>query len=149
MAPLPRLGFPHLAHVIRSLPANLRYPEARSIALGIAIAKYFLGPEWAEKHVLQKEAASSPSSGFMRINWESENRGQIASYRAAELGELLFNLQNVPGFDERIEQMKTMDPESCLAELLIARMLYINDWVFSFVKRTGERGKDYDFEINM
>jgi hypothetical protein len=44
--------------------------------------------------------------------------------------------------------MKTAaNPQDCLAELHIAKMLYINDWHFWFVVRKGIRGQDYDFEI--
>jgi hypothetical protein len=74
-------------------------------------------------------------------------RTQIEAFRAIDLGELLINLQNIVGFSELIEQMKTREPEAHLAELRVGRILYLNDVNFRFVPPVGETGEDYDLEI--
>ncbi len=72
----------------------------------------------------------------------------IQAFKTVDLSELLFNLQNIDGFDVLIERMKTEEQvESGLAELDFGRMLFVNNHKFKFVRSSGVRGSDYDFEM--
>jgi hypothetical protein len=53
--------------------------------------------------------------------------------RILDLAENLFNLQLVEGFDDRVDQLRTGDIESTIAEFDLARFLYIHDLAFKFV----------------
>jgi len=81
---------------------------------------------------------------------QNAKRIYIQSFKTVDLGELLFNLQEVDGFCECITRMKTERfVETGLAELDFARMLYINDQKFRFIEPKGKRGDNYDFEITL
>jgi hypothetical protein len=72
---------------------------------------------------------------------------EIQYFRTIDLGELLFNLQNIEGFDSCVARLKGSDVEATLAELDVARMLYINDQRFWFVERQNKAGSDFDFRV--
>jgi hypothetical protein len=86
----------------------------------------------------------------MRLDLREPARGAIQRLKVIDLAECLFNLKNCPGVEECIIQIRK-EPliESTLTELQIARMLFVKDYRFRFVKRTYVKGKDYDLEINL
>ena len=146
VAPLARLAIQHLANKIRTFPDEVRTNRAvRAFTLGLGIARYWLGLDWIEKHVNPED----PAPGFIRLELLDTDKSHIQTYRVADLGELLYNLQHVPGFDERVEEIRTADfPEPSIAELHVARILFVNDWEFRFIPRRGTRGADYDLEVD-
>jgi hypothetical protein len=140
-----QLTLGNLVQTVSKFPNSIKNnPAPRSYVLGLGIIKHFLGVEWLDKHV----APGIDDQGFMRLELSDQTKMHERAWRLTDLGELLFNLQYVEGFTVRIAEMKTQSPEAILAELHIARMVYINGWEFRFVDRVGERGKDYDLEIN-
>jgi hypothetical protein len=60
---------------------------------------------------------------------------------------MLFNLQNVPGFDECVERLKAGDIEATLAELDLGRFLFLHSVSFRYVKPISKKGSDYDVDI--
>ena len=84
--------------------------------------------------------------GFLRPNLEADNLQQ-QFFRAIDLAELLFNLQYIDGFYGCLGRLRGGDLEPTIAELDVARMLYINDHMFWFVDAEGETGKDYDLRV--
>ena len=71
-----------------------------------------------------------------------------SAFRIFDLAESLFNLQNVPGFDECVAQMKGGGKiEATCAELDFGRFLYIHDVEFRFNIATMKKGADYDVEL--
>jgi len=86
------------------------------------------------------------ATGFLQPDLAAENR-EIQYFRTIHLGELLFNLQNIEGFDSCVARLKSGDVEATLAELDVARMLYINDQRFWFVERQNKAGSDFDFRV--
>jgi hypothetical protein len=73
---------------------------------------------------------------------------EIQAFRTIDLAEILLNLQDVYGFDELTDRIKTSDVEPSLAELHVGRLLYINDVDFRFVVPSGKSdGDNYDLEI--
>jgi hypothetical protein len=144
LAALPNLTVERLVNRARNYPDPFRANIAnRSYLLGLGIVKDFLGQEWLDKHVDPESARG----GYVRLTVGTGHETQLSSWRITDLGEVMFNLQHVPGFAERVEEMKRADPEASIAELHVARIIYINGWPFRFVQRSGERGKDYDYEI--
>jgi hypothetical protein len=109
-----------------------------------AIIRSFMGLEWLKQYFdpnLTKPSIFKISSG---VSEEEATR----NYRVIDLAELLINLKNIYGFNDCISRMRDSEnPESGLAELHIAKMIYINRWPFRFVKPQGKRGNDYDLEI--
>jgi len=71
----------------------------------------------------------------------------MSAYRIMDLAELLYNLQNVSGFDECITRMRNGDIEGTYAELDFGRMLYIHQIRFRYVVPSGVRGSSYDVDV--
>jgi len=125
-------------------------PELRDtlpeLCVSFGIIHSFLGGEYFAKHF----GPDAPDDGFFKLTPAGATNVEAArNYRVVDLAELLFNLQHIRGFARCVIQMRDAEnPEPSYAELHVARMLYINDWQFRFVEPIGEKGKDYDFEIN-
>lgn len=112
--------------------------------LSLDIISHFLGEPWLNKHV----GPDAPATSIFKYREWTPPTVHVQTYRVIDLAESLFNLQGIKGMDECVDIMKTaVNPEDSLAEIHIAKMLFINDWDFRFVVRSGVRGQDYDFEI--
>jgi len=133
-----------LAHFNQLDEACRRDHWTRPWYLALDIISHFLGEPWLNTHV----GPDAPATSIFKYFPWAPPTVQVQTYKIIDLGETLFNLQNVLNIDECLNRMKTSEnPEDCLAELHIAKMLFINDWEFWFVVRKGVRGEDYDFEI--
>jgi hypothetical protein len=143
MDALARITIRNLLYTVLSFPLEVRAdPWRRSYSLGLSVVKYFLGEEWIEQHLQPMDGAP----GFLQPDLTADDR-EIQYFRTIDLGELLFNLQNIEGFDGCVARLKSGDIEPTLAELDVARMLYINDQRFWFVERQGKVGSDFDFRV--
>jgi hypothetical protein len=148
MAILPRLTAEDLLARYLEFPENVRHDlGGSSFTISLFVVTYYLGERWVEKHL----SPDQPTPGFLRIKTgEQTDEAWIRSFKKVDLAELLYNLQNVEGFNSCVERIKTEQKvESGLAELDFGRMLYINDHRFRFISATGIRGSDYDFEITL
>lgn len=113
--------------------------------LAVAVLKYALGEDWLERHV----SPHARQQGVLTIRKEESEDAEIAKMRMVELSESLFNLRHIYGLSGCLERMKKApNPEPYIAEIHIAKMLYANDWPFSFITPQGKEGRDYDFEID-
>jgi hypothetical protein len=79
------------------------------------------------------------------LPWKS--RLDLSCFRIIDLAEVLYNLQNVSGFDACIAKMRNGDIEGTYAELDFGRMLYLNRVPFRYVVPHGTKGEDYDVQI--
>jgi hypothetical protein len=144
---LHRLSFADLIETARSFPPEVRADSDRqTFTLAVTIIRHFFGKQWYEDHIIQDEAHSRPP-GFLRLDFTPGFEGARKISRVLEFAETLFNLQNLEGFDDRIDQMRTGEIEAMFAEFDFARFLYVHNIKFKFVTPTGEKGKDYDFAI--
>jgi len=147
MADLPRITAAHLLDTYLQFPDSIRRDTgAASFTISLSIINYYLGDNWLQTHL--NPLLNKP--GFMRLKLiDQAATSFIQAFKTVDMGELLFNLQNIEGFDALVERMKTeAQVESGLAELDFGRMLFINNHKFRFVRPSGVRGNDYDFEIN-
>jgi hypothetical protein len=123
-------------------PEVQRDPWLRSYNLGLMVAKLFLGLDWIEEHLIPAHGAK----GFLKVDLSASDR-EVQYFRTIDLGEMLFNLQHIGGFDGYVARLRSGDVEPTLAELDVARMLYINDQLFWFVEPQNKIGHDYDFKV--
>jgi hypothetical protein len=143
----PRISAADLVETARTFPPEVREDQNRIIfTLGVSAIRHFFGQQWCEHHIIQDAAHSRPD-GFMRLDFRSDFEREKKTARMLDFAETLFNLQNVEGFDERVEQMRTSEVEAAFAEFDFARFLYIHDIDFKFVVPSGVKGSDYDFRI--
>jgi hypothetical protein len=142
---IPRLTDEHLLKTLTGWPVELVKDDSRKVfCLSVAIAKYFLGQEWIDNHVIP-----NGPPGFLRQDVQDKVRSEQQSYRMVDFAELLFNLQNVGGFDDCIDRIRQGIIEPTYAELDLGRMLYLSEIEFRFVKTQGKRENDYDIEITL
>ena len=127
-----------------SLPPRARVNAVtESFALGSGVVRAFLGNEWVERHVIP----NARKSGFLTIDESDPQRLDLSCFRIIDLAEVLYNLQNISGFDACIEKMRNGDIEGTCAELDFGRMLYLNRVTFRYVVAKGTKGEDYDVQI--
>jgi hypothetical protein len=142
----PCLSFPDLMEKARSfLPENRAEPRFLTFAMPVAVICHFLGKQWYLDNIAQDASHSRPA-GFLRLDFTPEFQSRQTS-RISDFAEMLFNLQHVEGFNDRIDQMRTASVEATYAQFDLARFLYIHDIAFKFVRPLGVKGKDYDFEV--
>jgi hypothetical protein len=142
-----RISFADLMETARSFPQEVRADDNRlTFTLAVTVIRHFFGQKWCEDHIIQDAAHSRPA-GFMRLDFTPGHEGEKKTSRVLDFAETLFNLQNVEGFDDRVEQMRTAEVEAAFAEFDFARFLYIHDIAFKFVTPSGVKGRDYDFDI--
>ena len=67
--------------------------------------------------------------------------------RIVQLAELIFNLQEADGIDERIDAIKEGDLEPTYGELECAAQIQKANVPFRFIVRSGNKRNDYDVEI--
>jgi hypothetical protein len=132
-----RLTFPAEVH---------EEPGRETFTLAASVVCHFFGRQWYMDHVFQDEAGSLPD-GYMRLDFSRTVQGQIKTTRFLDFAENLFNLQDIEGFDDRVEQMRTGSIEATFAEFDFGRFLYMHDVEFKFVTPCGIAGKDYDYKL--
>jgi hypothetical protein len=146
MAP-PRCSFADLMETARSFPPEVKAdPNRLTITMVITVIRHFFGKQWCEDHIIQDGEHSRPP-GFLRFDFTPGFEREQKTSRVIDFAETLFNLQHVEGFDDRVDQMRAGHVEATFAEFDFARFLYIHDIAFKFVKPTGVKGSDYDFDI--
>jgi hypothetical protein len=142
-----RFPLADLMETARSFPQEVRDDKNRlTFTLAVTVICHFFGKDWYYKHVFQ-DAENSKPPGFMRIDYTPGFEGERKTSRVLDFAETLFNLQNIEGFDDRVEQMHTAEVEAAFAEFDFARFLYIHDIEFKFVIPSGVKGQDYDFGV--
>jgi hypothetical protein len=142
----PRLTLPDIESTKAAFPPEVRSESGKTKwYLATAIIRHFLGDPWVRTHMVWDPANPSASpAGFFRMDFSSDEARERKSVRILDFAEMLFNLQNVKGFDDRVEHMKTSDPEATFAEFDFGRLLYVHNIDFAFVVPRSRAGEDYD-----
>jgi hypothetical protein len=136
-----------LEATIETFPQSVRADSNwTTFTLATSVIQHFLGKDWVKSNIIQDADHSYPE-GFFRLDFTSPERRETKTARMLDFAETLFNLQHVGGFDHRVEQMRTGDPESGLAEFDFGKFLYIHDIDFRYVVPTGQRGRDFDCAV--
>jgi hypothetical protein len=141
-----RLTVDDLHRIVRTFPEEIQNADGgRTVVLAQSIIAHFFGRDWFTAHI--RHDARKP--GFLNYDFSSDERREATSFRVVELAESLFNLQNIPGFDDTIAQMKGGGDkiEATCAELDFGRFLYIHDVGFRFNVPSMKKGADYDVEL--
>lgn len=143
--PLPRITWQALLDLAAKYPPEIasRQPAVNFVT-ALAIVKHYMGGEWLEKHT----SPFSPKPGYYRLTATADEQiAAIGGQKLVSLGEMLLNLQYVPGFNSCIARLREGALEPTVAELGFASMIYVNDWQFEFIKPSGVKRCDYDYKI--
>jgi hypothetical protein len=136
-----------LKETVRGYPPEVRADKGCLIfTLAVTIISHFFGRQWVGDHIIQ-DATHSRRTGIFRMDFSSDYEREKKTFRVVDFAETLFNLQSIPGFDDRVDQMRSGQVEATYAEFDFARFLHIHDVDFQFVIPSGVKGKDYDFGI--
>jgi hypothetical protein len=114
-----------------SISEHGRLTGATFATASVAILQV-LGPVWVEKHIGRSE------KGSPYFQAKRDDHSELLRYmsRATELGELIFNLHGVGGFDERINSIRADQRsgiESGIAELIAGKFFKIAGVFFQYV----------------
>jgi hypothetical protein len=132
----------------KAFSANGMLPCATFSAASCAILQA-LGPDWSQKHIGNVDQACE----YFRARRDNHHELLFHLSRTIEFGELICNLHDVNGFDERIESIRTDDKggvESGIAELIAGKFLKIAGVMFWYVSSktlgAGNKPKNADIE---
>lgn len=141
----PKITFEQVLAFEKTLPIEIQNAVGdRNLTCAIFVIRNFLGGDWVRDHIL------IGASDYLALQ-DTDGVFEFKAIRVIEFGELLLNLQNLHGFDAYIQRLKPLrDTESSVAELHIAKMLWINDWDVRLVDPSGvEGGDNFDLEWPM
>lgn len=139
-----------LIELVESMATERR--QKRAHAVYVSIIKNILGEEWFDRHVMAAVHDRTVRAGFVGYKIVGDGIAEPSVQRIHHLAEMILNLQCVPGFHDRMEQMRTLSSEGiegAYAELEAATILYWHGLNFRFVEkvRNPKRGLDYDLEV--
>ena len=115
----------------------------RLLRVAIETLAQILGVRWLQKHVFPLRGAH----GLLRLPGEGAALGRFST-RLIDLADLLFNLQAVPGFSEKIDEFAKGGVESMLAELEGARQCLRVGWPVTFVRKSN-KARSYDLDVEI
>ena len=121
-------------------------PSTEWIQLAVAaqILRTFLGDIWCDLQLRGRDEAHPRFQRSPDLFQQSRTQAWIVA-----LGELLFNLQDIPGFDKRCQRLIGDDLESVVAELEAVRLLAESCLPVELVEEVGVRGSDYDARVTL
>jgi hypothetical protein len=106
----------------------------------------FLDPDWVFAHVYdgKRTATGRPVSNILKPNALSDEDRFKNQDRVIALADMLFNLQDINGFDLKLKRLRTEDLESLVAEFEVAALLAKSNIAIQFVEESSTIGADYD-----
>lgn len=108
------------------------------------VIQMFFGQAWFERN-----ASFSGKNKFLRS--QPKNQAELNDHfiRIKELAEILYNLQDIPGVDNPLDQLYGGNQQisSGLAELEAGRALRMYGVSFRYITPSKKAGHDYDLEI--
>lgn len=134
-----------VGHFLRSLDLSPISSQGRltcatySAACGVILQA--LGQDWAERHIGRTEKACD------YFKAKKDDQQELLRYmaRVTELGELIYNLHQVAGFEERLNTIRNDEKtgiESGIAELIAGKFFKLTNVLFQFVVVEKQPGQD-------
>lgn len=150
-----QLTLEQLGNIARVL-ATKRLPGGSSedfVRYGLAteILRYFLGDKWTNDcvfsvhHDVAKE--HKDARAFLETDGKLLEEKLRHQQRVVELAEILFNLKSTPGFDSRVDLLRSRNLQSALAEFECAAILAKPGLSIRFIEEQGVKGLDYEAEV--
>lgn len=113
-------------------------PFQHRVVVSMAVIKHFLGHRWFAEHF-----ASTQNMFFSPYNspepWERIRR-------INHLADMFLNFQNISGFEESLNKLRTDNIESGYGAFEAAAILHTSGIRFRFVNPQRVKGLDYDLE---
>jgi hypothetical protein len=119
--------------------------QSRAVCAAYSLAYCFIsqsmGVEWAERHA----AWNNRRTDYFKAKRDDQNELMRHMMRVIELGELIYHLHSVPGFNERIESIKSDGEngvESGVAELIAGKFLFLAGVSFRYITIVAKDGQN-------
>lgn len=119
--------------------------ELRLYELSLDTIASFVGPEW----VMDNLWGPSSVENYLRAGTDLRLDQFKHLDRTVALAEMCFNLQAIPGFEARMENLKTSSVETIVGELEGARLISTTGLPFEFLVPTGVLGNDFDVRVSL
>jgi hypothetical protein len=116
-------------------------PEAVQYGMAATLLHAYVGSEWCDRQI-----AGRAESYLTARSADGAERMKV-QLRFAQLGEMVFNLQRVPGGLERVARIVNASLEVAVSDLDAARLLRLSGHEIRFVPESGVKGADYDIEL--
>lgn len=135
---------------IETFPTKLQLPEGDASGqyylAAMLVIIHFFGIEWAERWVM---GTRGEKGDFLRNDWSTVDRRETHKLRILQLAEMLINLQDAPHFWSVLETMVGTGVEAGFSELEAGALMKRRGIRFAFRTPTGNRGNDYDLDIDL
>ena len=140
-----------LNNYLKDISARFLQSEGQEIpshcaryALAVAVIGKFLGGGWLDCNLQEPEG-----DGYFKPVSDQSSTDDLFKHveRAVLVAEMLFNLKDVDGFEQKLKSLKLDDVESYVAEFHAAALLHGAGVAFGFRLPIGGLGKDYDLDI--
>jgi hypothetical protein len=119
-------------------------PEAMQYEMSATLLRAYVGDEWCDRNL----AAAAAAEPYLTPKSTDAFEAMKIQARVVALGEMVFNLQHVPGGRERVARIARSSLEVAVSDLEAARLLALNGHSFRFVPERGVKGADYDIELS-
>lgn len=116
--------------------------SAQLYAMAVRVIQHYLGKDWVEERVGLRDAFDD----FMLNERNDASVNRITHmHRVITLGDSLFSLQEVPGFDALCERFKRPDTKAHYFEAYVAANLIENGVGVEVQKEKGKLKDDFEF----
>jgi hypothetical protein len=140
------------AYLRDSYSADREGPDETFVAFGIATEylRSTVDNEWVNQIIFRQHPSVSrgnrPGRSFIKTEASGLDEWRHLQ-RTVSLAELLFNLRDIEGIDERIADLRAGKVEDTYSELEAGSFIVRRGIPFRFLRRTGTKGADYDGEM--
>ncbi len=104
-----------------------------------------LGTAWMEKNL----SLDAPRTAPLNQKLDQFARDLDHHMTCTRLGHMLYLLKDSPGFDKLLADAATRDFEPVFFEMYAAALLKENGYPVRFVSPTGQKGQDYDLQVEV
>lgn len=113
-------------------------PNLKDLLVAMETTGTIIGLDWGRKNL------DRPDRYFKQNAPDGTPDSALRTHRLISFGQQLYDLQDLPGFDDLVQELRTRDLTGASTELQIAHMLTRNGRPVRFVPRRGVKGHDYD-----
>ena len=131
---------------IRAAMPSLEEEEAQRLGLAMEVTLTFLRSDWLATHMI----GDGPPP-FLR-DWRlttGDPEAFVALQRIVSLGSVLYCLHDVPGFDDELREVWSNQIRGAWYELWVANRFMRHGLPMSFRPRSGVKGQDYEFDVEV
>jgi hypothetical protein len=119
-------------------------PLSISYRAALCILRQYLGADWTDRYVRLRD----PHDRFMLNEFDEASESRwIHQKRVVTMGDALFGLRSVEGFNHMVRRLRQREIRSCYFEALTAANFVDDGFHVAITQETGQLGSDFDFSV--